>query len=211
MTPRSPQADPTLRRTYRYRLYPTAAQVEALERQLGEACDLYNAGLQQRREAWREHGESVGFFQQSAEVKDLRSASLLDPTANAWSQAAVLRRLDRAFDAFFRRVKAGEAPGFPRFKPRSRFNTLEWSFHHGGVGLADGRLRLQGVGHVRVRLHRPIPDGATLRQARVTRRNGRWYVAIALDGIAVEPLAHTGRAVGIDLGISTFAAIRTAS
>ncbi|MGH8574527.1 MAG: RNA-guided endonuclease InsQ/TnpB family protein, partial [Gammaproteobacteria bacterium] len=192
-----------VRRTYRYRLYPTRRQVEMLEAQLGEACDLYNAALQHRRDMWRNHAADVSYRDQSAELREMRAAGLLDSGANFWSQQAVLRRLDRAFAAFFRRVKAGEKPGYPRFKSRRRFNTLDFSFagNAGEVELTGtGRLRLQGVGHVKVKLHRPIPAGAKLCQARVSRRNGRWYASFSLDGVAPSPLPATGRAVGLDVG-----------
>lgn len=198
-----------MRRTYRYRLYPTRRQGDALTAQLADACALYNAALEQRRRLWREHGVSVSFGEQSAELRELRAAGLLNDGANFWSQQAVLRRLDCAFAAFFRRVKAGEKPGYPRFKSRRRFETLDWSFagNAGGVALKDGgRLRLQGVGHVKIKLHRPIPDGARLCEARVSRRNGRWYVAISLDLATPEPLPATGRSVGLDVGVTTFVA-----
>jgi putative transposase len=196
-----------VRRTYRYRLYPTRNQAQALEEQLGEACELYNAALQHRRDMWRDHRVSMSVFEQQREIKDLRVAGLLDPRVNAWSQGAVLVRLDRAFQAFFRRLKAGERPGYPRFRSACRFDTLAWSFRHGGIGLTDaGRLRLQGVGHVKIKMHRPIPLGARLRQGSVTRHADRWYVSLALDDVGSRPLPATGRSIGIDLGISTFAA-----
>lgn len=196
-----------MRRTFKYRLYPTARQAEALERQLDEACDLYNAALQQRREAWREHGARVSFVDQAAELKLLRASGDLDCLSNAWSQNAVLRRLDRAFEAYFRRVKAGESPGYPRFRSRSRYDTLTWSCvrNHGGCRLKDGRLALQNVGSLRVRWHRPIPEDAVFRQISVRRSAGRWYACFSIEVVA-EPLPATGCAIGIDLGISTFAA-----
>ena len=97
-----------MRRTYRYRLYPTRRQVAALQAQLGQTWDLHNAALEQRRRMWRDYGRTVSYGDQSAE---LRATGLLDAEANLWSQQDVLRRLDHAFSAFFRRVKAGEKPG----------------------------------------------------------------------------------------------------
>lgn len=199
-----------MRRTYRYRLYPTRRQVAALEDQLGQACDLYNAALEHRRRMWKEHGTSVSFAEQCRELRELRASELMDPGVNHWSQSAVLRRLERAFEAFFRRLKAGEKPGYPRFQSRHRFDTLHWSFRgHGGVGFADGRLRLQGIGHIKVRQHRPLPEEATLRQVAVKRSCGRWYACFSLDDVAPRPLSATGQVVGVDLGISTFAALST--
>ena len=198
-----------MRRTFRYRLYPTGRQAAALTSQLGEACDLYNAALEHRRRLWREHGVSVGLREQSAELKGMRADGLLDSTVNFWSQQAVLKRLDRAFAAFYRRCKAGEKPGYPRFRSRDRFDTVEYSFagNAGGVALTEaGRLRVQGVGHIKVKLHRPVPAAAALCEARITRRNGRWYVAINLKDVPARPLPATGRTVGVDVGITTFAA-----
>jgi putative transposase len=201
-----------VRRTYRYRLYPTRNQVAALEHQLGQACDLYNAALEHRRTMWRDHGEPVGFYAQCAELRELRATGLMDATANAWSQMDVLRRVDRAFDAFFRRVKAGETPGHPRFRSRRRYDSLTWQVaggKGGGCHIRDGRLALQGVGHVKVRWHRDLPETAPIKVAQVKRSASGWYACFLLDGVATKPLRQTGRAVGIDLGISTFAALST--
>lgn len=202
----------TMRRTYRYRLYPTRNQVAALEHQLGQACDLYNAALEHRKRMWREHGKPVSAYEQMRELKELRRDGLLDGDANAWSQADALRRLDRAFDAFFRRLKTGERPGYPRHRSPHRYDTLCWQMaggRGGGCHIRDGRLALQGVGHVKVRWHRSLPAEAIIKTAQVTRFASGWYVCFALDEIAPRPLAETGRSAGIDLGISTFAALST--
>ena len=198
-----------MRRTYRYRLYPTGRQVAALDAQLGDACDLYNAALEHRRTMWHEHRVSVHYGDQSAQLRDLRACGLLDADANFWSQQAVLKRLDRAFAAFYRRCKAGEKPGYPRFRSRRRYDTLDFSFvgNAGGIALTyAGRLRVQGVGHIKINLHRPIPAGTALCEARITRRSGRWYVAISIKSVPARPLPATGRTVGVDVGITMFAA-----
>ena len=116
-----------MHRVYRYRLYPTRGQRDAIDQQLRSACGLYNAALQQRRDAYKRCGKSVGYHEQSAELRQLRAEGLLDGAANFWSQDAVLRQLDRAFAAFFRRVAAGEKPGYPRYRAVNRFDTLTWT------------------------------------------------------------------------------------
>lgn len=200
-----------MRRTYRHRLFPTGRQVAALEGQLGQACDLYNAALEHRRRMWRDHGQSISFYDQSVELRDLRADGLLDGGANFWSQQEILRRLDGAFTAFFRRCKAGEKPGYPRFRSRRRYDTLTWSFagNAGGCALKDGRLKLQGVGHVKVRWHRSIPAEAKVCTVSVKRQGSRWYACFSLDNVPTRPLPATGRSVGVDLGIQTFAALST--
>jgi putative transposase len=204
-------------RVYRYRLYPTGRQREALEAQLRAACDLYNAALEQRRDAYRRCGKSVGYHQQSAELRTLRSAGLLSAKANFWSQQATLRQLDRAFAAFFRRLRRGESPGYPRFQSHRRFDTLTWTVkgNAGGVALTgEGRLRLQGIGCVKVKWHRAIPADATLGEVKVTRRPGgrhgaRYYVAFYAERPKPERQPATGEAVGVDLGVRHLVTLST--
>lgn len=201
-------------RVYRYRLYPTRRQRQALEAQLRDACELYNAALAQRRWAWRDHRVCVRYRDQSAELRELRAEGLLTAEANFWSQQAVLRRLDRAFQAFFGRVARGEKPGYPRFKSHRRFDTLTWTLkaNAGGVGLTDHRrLRLQGVGAVKLKWHRPIPADAALGEVRVTRsRDGRrWHACLCAE--LPEPPARLprGEVVGIDLGVRRLVSLST--
>ena len=208
-----------MRRTYRFRLYPTEAQRDALEAQLRFACELYNAALEQRRDAYTRCGRSVGYHEQSAELTALRRErrELLPPDGmNFWCQQAVLRRLDHAFNAFFRRIACGEKPGYPRFRSARRFDTLIWTLkgNAGGVAITNqGRLRLQGVGAVKVKWHRSLPTHATLGEVRVTRRGdrvrARFYVSIAVELGEPEPRPATGEAVGVDLGVRVFAALST--
>jgi putative transposase len=203
-------------RSYRYRLYPTRRQCEALDAHLRAACDLYNAALEQRRWLWREHGVSIGYGGQSAELRTLRAEGLLPAGANFWSQQEVLRRLDRAFSAFHRRVRTGESPGHPRFKSARRFSTLAWSFagNAGGVAIRDGRLYLQGIGSVKVKWHRAIPSEAKLSELRVTRKRGarhgwRYYATFQIELPDVKLRHHPGVAVGLDVGIRIFARLST--
>src|SRR3954452_17486748 len=206
-----------MHRVYRYRLYPTCRQANAINAQLHSACALYNAALEQRREAWRCCRKSISYGDQSAELRSLRSAGLIDQEANFWSQQAILRQLDRAFASFLRRVRCGESPGYPRFKPPKRFRTLTWTMkgNAGGVGVTpNGRLRLQGIGCVKVKWHRPIPDGATLGEVKVTRCFGGRTAARYDVAFSVEVPDRTTRhpkcaAVGLDVGIRTFARLST--
>jgi len=199
-----------MHRTYRYRLYPTRAQAEALDGQRRFACDLYNAGLEQRRAAWRLQRKSLNYYAQAADLTELRRAGI-GPEMNCWTQQHVLRRLDLAFAGFFRRLKAGQTPGFPRFRSEHRYDSLTWSVsgNAGGCAIKDGRLALQGVGAVKVKWHRAIPDDATLRTITVKRAGDRWYVCFSLalpDLLAAESGLPS---VGIDVGITTFAMLST--
>lgn len=203
-----------MRRVYRYRLHPTGGQARALETHLAAGCQLYNAALEQRHRAYREHGKSVSFGEQSAELRELRALGLVPADGNFWSQQAVLRQLDRAFAAFFRRAKQGERPGYPRFKSDRRFSTLTWTFkgNAGGVSLTDqGRLRLQGVGCVKVKWHRSIPHGADLGEVKVTRSSDgkRWHACFCVELPDPAACEETGEMVGIDLGVRKLVSLST--
>ena len=118
-----------------------------------------------------------------------------------------LRRLERAYQAFFRRVKAGEKPGYPRFRSRRRYDSLTWD---SAWCIQERRLALQGIGHLKVKWHRELPPSAKVCTVTVRRVVGRWYACFALALQVSAPLARTTmRAVGVDLGIQTFAALST--
>jgi putative transposase len=189
-------------RIYRYRIYPTKRQIAGLEGQLDFARDLWNAALEQRKTAYRDFGVRVRLSEQQRELTALRGEG---PEMNYVCQEMVLQRLNLAFDAFFRRLRKGEKPGFPRFKSRGRFNTLSWRQGQGGASVVNDRLRLQGVGDVKVKWHRPL--GGEVRQTRVTNRNGRWYAAFTVRLKAPAPMPKTGEAIGVDLGVRRFATL----
>jgi putative transposase len=197
-----------LRRAYKFLLRPTCKQVTALEACLEDTRQLYNAALEERREAWRK-GVNVGLYSQGAQLKEIRKA---DPEQYArWSfdcERAVIRRLDRAFKAFFRRVKAGEKPGYPRFKGRGWWDSIEWPAEGGGARWDSvphptvTRVRLQGVGHVRVHQHRAVKG--TVKTITAKREGRKWFVVLSCDDVPAEPMPATGAVVGIDAGIAHF-------
>ncbi|MGW1090045.1 RNA-guided endonuclease InsQ/TnpB family protein [Streptomyces sp. NPDC002596] len=199
-------------RAYKFLMRPTVGQQIALGEMLRDHCSLYNGALQERRDAYRHTSKtSITYGQQSAQLKDIRA---FDPERQGrWSfssQQATLRRLDKAFAAFFRRVKAKEAPGYPRFRSGRRFDTVD--FPKDGDGCRwDAtphdpvtRVRLQGVGHVKVHQHRPVVGH--VKTISVKREGRRWYVILTADQEQPEPLPATGSVVGIDLGIANFLA-----
>ncbi|MFG2859171.1 RNA-guided endonuclease InsQ/TnpB family protein [Streptomyces sioyaensis] len=198
-------------RAYKFLIRPTVGQQAALSAMLRDHCTLYNAALQERRDAYRHTSKAtVRYGQQSAQLKDIRA---FDPDHARWSfssQQATLRRLDKAFSAFFRRVKAGAAPGYPRFRSHKRFDTVD--FPKDGDGCRwDAtphdpvtRVRLQGIGCVKVHQHRFVVG--KVKTISVKREGRRWYVILTADQAQPEPLPKTGSVVGIDMGIANFLA-----
>ena len=195
-----------MRRTFKYRAYPTPTQSEALHEQVDEACRLYNAALDERRSAWRMNGISLGYSDQANQLKEIRAAGALG-IANFSACQDVLRRVNRTFVAFFGRVRAGEKHvGYPRFRSRLRYDSLTWPSWGDGCALrASGRLYLQGVGHLKLKWHRPLPADATIKTVTAKRAADRWYVCFSVQLPEPEPLPASDLAVGIDVGLTTFA------
>jgi putative transposase len=194
-----------VRRAYKFRLRPTARQHVALERCLASHRELYNAALQERRDAWRLGGTAVSYGAQSVQLKAIREAR---PDVAAWSfssQQATLRRLNRAFAGFFRRAKAGLTPGYPRFKPAHRFNSVEWPKDGDGCRWQPDtcRVYLQGVGEVKVTVHRQVQG--RVKTIQVRREGRRWMLILSCDEVPTRPLESTRATVGIDFGIASFA------
>ena len=197
-------------RVYRYRIYPTRAQDVALRETLYRLRELYNAALQHRRDAYRKSGATVSAYDQMRELAGVREVRPEYASIHTHLLQDAITRLDRAYRAFFRRVKAGETPGFPRFKGRGRYRTFTFkdAANHNGVRLLAGgkRVKLAGIGNVKVKLHRPV--GGRIKQASVSLDgDGHWYIAFACADVPARPLPPLDTSVGIDVGITTFAAL----
>ena len=193
-----------MRRSFKYRLYPNREQTEALEYQLSEARALYNASLQERRDAWRGHSVSRNYYDQANQLKEIRDAGDLG-LANYSACQDVLRRVDKTFRTFFRRVKAGEKAGYPRFKGRDRFSSYTFPAWADGCHLTDnGRLKVQGVGIVKLKMHRPI--AGEIKTLTLKCEAGKWYAcfSVVVECPATKPLSG---AIGIDVGLTSFAAL----
>lgn len=199
-----------MRRVYRYRLSPTRAQEASLRETLERLRELYNAALQERRDAYRATGKSPTCYDQHHSLIEVRALRPEYATISTNLLQDALTRLDRAYAAFFRRCKAGEAPGYPRFKGRERYHTFTFKdvVRGRGAALVAGgkRVRLAGIGNVKIKLHRPYEG--RIKQISVTLDgDGHWYVALSCDDVPLRPLPPTGRSVGVDVGITTFAAL----
>lgn len=209
--------DPIHRRVT-YKLYPTAPQRRGLERLFDLHRQLYNAALEERIDAWRKAGLSISFQDQCKSLTVLRRQDPDYLSVNAQSAQVTLKRLDRAFKSFFRRVAAGQTPGFPRFKGRDRFPGWGYKRHGDGFkftpggGWKHGRLRLSGIGDVKARGQARTPGRIVC--CDIQRRaglDGEWYASIV---VACEPHRERlsaaeggGRMAGLDWGVESFATL----
>lgn len=200
-----------MRRAYVFRLRPTARQHVALATCVDSHRELYNAALQERRDAWASSKTRINYGDQSAQLTEIRT---MRPDQAVWSfssQQATLRRLNRAFAGFFRRVKAGQTPGYPRFKGKARFDSVEWPKDGDGARwLPDQRrVYLQGIGQVKVHMHRRVEG--TVKTIQIKRQGRRWMLVFSCDDVPTNPLPATGAQAGIDVGVVTFATLSDGS
>jgi putative transposase len=193
-----------IKKNFRYRLYPTSAQIVALDDELAEACRLYNAALQERRDAYHISHKSINYYDQANQLKEIRANGDL-ALANFSCCQDVLRRVDKTFNAFFDRVQNGQRPGYPRFRPTSRYNSITFPAYGDGCKMLDiYKLRLQGVGAVKVKLHRPIEG--RIKTVTVKREAGKWYVVFSVE-FEPRPLPASAEKAGLDVGLSAFATL----
>jgi putative transposase len=192
-------------RTYRYRLYPSRSQEKNLCRIL-EACQgLYNMALAERKYAYKLERISVSRSELYELAKHYRKTFLCGKRMFSQTAQSVIDQVDLAFQAFFRRVKAGEKPGFPRFKGHNKFNSFLFKQFGNGAKLDGRRLKLYGIGRMRVRWHRPLEG--TVKTVRILRKAGWWYACFACEVPEGKPLPPTGKIAGIDVGISALLTI----
>ncbi|WP_036199082.1 RNA-guided endonuclease InsQ/TnpB family protein [Meiothermus ruber] len=188
------------RKAFKYRLYPTQPQHKDLERTLALCRQLYNAALQERREAYQKAGKTVGFYEQKRWLPEIRTE--LPEYKGVHSQVLqnVIERVDKAFQGFFRRVRAGQKAGYPRFKGRERYDSFTFpQAGQTGVKLQEGgkRVLIYGIGSVKVKLHRPLEG--RLKAATVKREGEHWYLVFTCE-VEPRPLPSNDQAIGIDLG-----------
>jgi len=185
-------------KAFKYRLYPSRTQEQLLAQTLETCRCWYNTCLEERKTAWDERRESINQYGQLRKVKEVKDSNPYAEKVHSHVLQVVVQDLDKAFNAFFRRVNAGAAPGYPRFKGRNRFDSFGFKEYGNGFKLDGRRLRLSGIGRLRVRWHRPV-EGA-LKTVRIVRKAGKWYACFACD-VEGQPLEATGREIGVDVGV----------
>ncbi len=200
------QKSPNLRnKAFKFRISPTEKQIGKLEWTLRRCKELYNAALQERRDAYKMCGVSVSYYTQNKQLPEIKE--IREEYRDIHSQVLqdVLTRVDKAMDNFFRRVKNGEKPGYPRFKSGDRYDSFTYT--QSGFEIVKGKLSLSKIGHVKIKLHREIVG--TIKTCTIKRESDHWYVIFTTEYERdPSPIYHpTTREVGVDLGINSFAAI----
>jgi putative transposase len=190
-------------KAYKYKLKPSAKIIAIFESWLALLCELYNAALQERRDAYRINHLSISYKVQANQLPEIKNDR--PEFAHIHSQVIqnVLKRVESAFDNFFGRVKKGQKPGYPRFRSSSRYDSL--TYPQSGFSLKGQKLHLSKIGKVKVHLSRPIEG--EIKTCTIKREADGWYVIFAVEEQRKEVAPAPKESVGVDVGIESFATL----
>lgn len=194
------------RKTFKFRLSPNQQQEQTLLFFLRRCRDLYNSALEERRAAYQMRHISLRCFDQINELPDLKHALPAYQEVPSHVLQDVLRRVDKTFATFFRRVANGEKPGYPRYKSTSRYHSFTYP-DKAGWKLKEKHLTLTGIGDVGIKLHRELQG--TIKTVTIRRDIDQWYVTFSCEVPEEAPLPSSEVAVGLDLGVMYFATLST--
>jgi putative transposase len=195
----------TVRKTFKEKLRPMPAQARALDEVLWRCRDLYNTALEQRISAYQRRRFTVSRFEQEAELKDIRADFPEYAAVHSHILQDVLARLEKTYQAFFRRIQRGEKAGFPRFKGRNRFHSFTFKEYGNGARLDNGMVILSKIGRIAVHWSRPLQG--TPKTVTISKEADGWYIAISCADVPTQPLPATGQETGIDMGLESFATL----
>ena len=192
-------------KSYKYKIKPSKRIEKVCEQWLEICRELYNAGLQERRDAYRMAGISINYSLQSAQLPEIKPVREDVAQVNAQVLQDTLRRLQKAFDSFFSRIKQGKPAGYPRFKSKKRFNAFTFPQAKGTFRLEGNKLYLSKIGSMRIHLSRPIEG--KIKTCTIKKEADGWYVIFAVEEDRSRFFPKTNQVTGIDLGIENLATL----
>ncbi|MGQ9579308.1 MAG: RNA-guided endonuclease InsQ/TnpB family protein [Candidatus Aminicenantales bacterium] len=190
-----------MKKTFKYRLYPTKAVSNSAVQILDLCRIVYNLCLEQRQHLWQYHRKSISCFDQVKQLPELKKAFPEFNKVPSQTLQDVVERVDRAFQGFFRRIKAGEKPGYPRFKSPNRYHSF--TLKQAGWKLSGNILEIRKIGKFKIILHRPI-EGKVKTVTVKRSLTGKWFALFCCDNVPIRPLPKTGKALGVDVGCENF-------
>jgi putative transposase len=194
-------------KAFKYRIYPTRKQAGTLQFTLDRNRELYNAALEERKEAYRMSGISISYNDQSAQLPEIKEDRPEYKEIYSQILQDTLKRVDKAFKAFFKRCKEGKTPGFPRFQGYDRYDSftypqIEKLKGKPTVTIENGKVILPKIGHVKVKEHRPLEGKA--KTCTIKREGDCWYIVFTCEVEARVKLPYTDLPIGIDMGLKYF-------
>ena len=196
-----------MEKAYKFRIYPTAEQEKLIHQNFGCARFVYNYYLAKRKEVYEQTGKTMSRFQCNKDLTDLKKQDEYSWLKDADSTALIysIQDLDTAFQNFFRRVKNGENPGYPRFKSKKQHKkSYKSQCIHSNIKVVDGAIQLRKLGLVKCKVHRPI-EGRILSATVSQNPSGKYFVSVCCTEIEIDALPKSGNSIGLDMGIKDFA------
>ena len=192
-----------MRKTFKYRLYPTKQQKTLLNKTLESCRFLYNEFLEERQQIYNTYKFSLSCYDQQKNLPTLKKEFPELTQVYAQVLQDVAKRVDRAFQAFFRRIKTGGKPGYPRFRGKNRYDSF--TYPQAGFALLGNVLRLSGIGKIPIVVHRPLEG--KIKTCTILRNScGEWYALFSCDNVTPKILPSSPLSVGIDMGLTDFLA-----
>lgn len=190
-------------KAYKYRLKPSAKIIAIFESWLALLCELYNAGVQERRDAYRINHLSINYKAQANQLPEIKKDRPEFARIHSQVMQNALKRVESAFDGFFRRVKEGQTPGYPRFRSSIRYDSF--TYPQSGFSLKGKKLQLSKIGTVTIHLSRPIEG--EIKTCMIKREADGWYVIFAVEEPKKKAEPAPKESVGVDVGIESFATL----
>ena len=196
-----------MRKSYKYRIYPTESQTSNLENQFSMCRYLYNWSLDERIQAYENEKKSISYKEQQNALPALKAEKPWFKGVYSQVLQDVLKRLDKGFQAFFARIKAGDAapadrPGFPKFKKKGQWNSI--TYPQFKFLPENGRLTVPKVGDIKIQYHREIPENAKIKTLTIRKEGTKWFVSFSIEMPFEIERKPVKSAIGIDLGLIFF-------
>ncbi len=192
----------TIRKTFKFRISPKSKSVKGrLYHTLNLCRWLYNSALEERKTAYHDHGMRINYCAQANQLSQIKKDCPELAFVHSQVLQDTLKRLDKAYKAFFRRCKQGQTPGHPRFQGKDRFDSFTYP-QTSGWKLDGDKLILTNIGVLNIIMHRPLEG--RIKTVTIRRVNSKWYVCFSCEIEKPEPLPATGERIGIDVGLNSF-------
>ena len=191
--------------SYKFRLYPTKAQERQIQRTFGCCRYLWNHYLSQRKAVYELNGHTMNYYECAKDLTALKKELPWLKEVDATALQSSLRDLDTSFQNFFRRVKSGEKPGYPKFKSKKNPHQSYKSKCVGtNIKVFEKAIQLPKLGLVKCRISKEV-RGRTLSATVSQSPSGKYFVALCCTDVEMDPLLSTGAVVGLDMGLKSFA------
>ena len=199
-----------MRKTYKYRIYPTKEQTAKFEEILDICRILYNDCITERRDAWETCHKSISYYDQQNQLPAIKEFDEDLKLIHSHIIQDVLRRVDKAYKNFYRRVKNGSRKvGFPRYKGRNRYDSFTYPQYGNGVKLKDEKLYLSKIGDIRIFLHRDIPEASTIKTCTIKKDTDQWYACFSVELQDAPKKEKIESVVGVDVGLKNIVTLST--